>query len=98
VSGIVGYEPDRTTPASPPGTQVVGSGNTLCQSHGPALGVGQSTLYTAPSGALVFSSGTLGWMLALSPLPDESPDVPRAPDARLVKLTENLFEKMGARG
>ncbi|MEA2469840.1 MAG: hypothetical protein QOE38_839, partial [Thermoleophilaceae bacterium] len=53
---------------------------------------------TAPSGALVFSSGTLGWQLALSPVPDESPDVPRRPDPRLVKLTENLFEKMGARG
>jgi hypothetical protein len=97
VPGIVGYEPDRTTPASPPGVQVVGSGNTLCQSGGPLLGTGQSTLYTAPSGALVFSSGTLGWMLGLSPMPDESPDVPRQPDARLVKLTENLFERMGAR-
>jgi hypothetical protein len=98
VQGIVGYEPDRTSPSSPPGVQVVGSGNTLCQRHGPLLGVGQSTLYTARSGALVFSSGTLGWQLALTPMPDESPDVPRAPDARLVKLTENLFEKMGARG
>ncbi|MEA2470894.1 MAG: hypothetical protein QOE38_1893, partial [Thermoleophilaceae bacterium] len=87
VPGIVGYEPDRTTPASPPGTQIVGSGNTLCQAHGPLLGTGQSTLYTAPSGALVFSSGTLGWQLALSPVPDESPDVPRRPDPRLVKLT-----------
>jgi hypothetical protein len=31
-------------------------------------------------------------------MPDESPDAPRAADPRLVKLTENLFEKMGARG
>jgi hypothetical protein len=97
VRGIVGYEPDRTVPASPPGTQVVGSGNTLCQGGGPVLGVGQSTLYTAPSGALVFSSGTLGWQLALTPMPDESPDAPRVADPRLVKLTENLFDKMGAR-
>jgi hypothetical protein len=98
VAGIVGYEPDRTTPASPPGIQIVGSGNTLCQRGGPLLGSGQSTLYTASSRALVFSSGTLGWTLGLSPMPDESPDVPRRPDPRLVKLTENLFEKMGARG
>jgi hypothetical protein len=97
VRGIVGYEPDRTVPASPPGIQVVGSGNTLCQSGGPVLGVGQSTLYTAQSGALVFSSGTLGWQLGLTAMPDESPDAPRAADPRLVKLTENLFEKMGAR-
>jgi hypothetical protein len=94
VNGIVGYEPDRTTPASPAGVQVVGSGTTLCQNGGPAQGTGQSTLYTAPSGALVFSSGTLGWQLGLSPVPDESPDAPRAADPRLVKLTENLFERM----
>jgi hypothetical protein len=94
VNGIVGYEPDGTTSASPPGVQVVGSGTTLCQNGGPAAGLGQSTLYTAPSGALVFSSGTLGWSLGLSPMPDESPDAPRAPDPRLVKLTENLFERM----
>jgi hypothetical protein len=94
VNGIVGYEPDRTTPASPAGIQLVGGGTTLCQRHGPALGVGQSTLYTAPSGALVFSSGTLGWGLGLSPMPAESPDAPRRPDPRLVKLTENLFGRM----
>jgi hypothetical protein len=98
VNGIVGYEPDRTVPASPPGVQVVGSGNTLCQHGGPLLGVGQSTLYTARSGALVFSSGTLGWQLGLTPMPEESPDAPRAADPRLVKLTENLFDRMGARG
>jgi hypothetical protein len=97
VHGIVGYEPDRTSPSSPPGVEVVGSGNTLCQPGGPLLGVGQSTLYTAHSGALVFSSGTLGWQLGLTPMPDESPDVPRAADPRLVRMTENLFEKMGAR-
>jgi hypothetical protein len=98
VNGIVGYEPDRTTPSSPPGVQLVGGGTTLCQRGGPLLGVGQSTLYTAPSGALVFSSGTLGWGLGLSPMPDESPDAPRQPDPRLVKLTENLFERMLAGG
>jgi hypothetical protein len=94
VSGIVGYEPDRTTGASPAGIQVIGSGSTLCQNHGPATGLGQSTLYKAPSGAMVFSSGTLGWSLGLSPMPAESPDAPRKADPRLVKLTENLFDKM----
>ena len=97
VHGVVGYEPDRTSAASPANVQVVGSGNTLCQPGGPLLGVGQSTLYTARSGALVFSSGTLGWQLGLTAMPDESPDAPRAADPRLVKMTENLFEKMGAR-
>jgi hypothetical protein len=94
VKGIVGYEPDRTTPASPSGVQIVGTGTTLCEHHGPAQGVGQSTLYRAPSGAMVFSSGTLGWELGLSPVPAESPDAPRRPDPRLVRLTENLFDHM----
>jgi hypothetical protein len=94
VSGIVGYEPDRTSPSSPPGTQVVGSGSTLCQHGGPPSGLGQLSLYTAKSGALVFSSGTLGWQLGLSPMPAESPDAPRRADPRLVKLTENLFDRM----
>ena len=94
VSGIVGYEPDQATSASPSGTHVVGSGSTLCQHHGPASGLGQSTIYTARSGALVFSSGTLGWQLGLSPMPSESPDAPRRADPRLVKLTENLFDRM----
>ena len=57
-------------------------------------GLGQSTLYMAKSGALVFSSGTLGWELGLSPMPNESPDAPRKADPRLVKLTENLFDRM----
>jgi hypothetical protein len=94
VSGIVGYEPDATSSATPPGTQIVGSGSTLCQHHGPPSGLGQSTLYTAHSGALVFSSGTLGWELGLYAMPDESPDAPRKADPRLVKLTENLFNRM----
>ena len=94
VSGIVGYEPDQVTSASPSGTQVVGSGSTLCQHHGPATGLGQSTIYTAKSGALVFSSGTFGWELGLSPMPNESPDAPRKADPRLVQLTENLFDRM----
>jgi hypothetical protein len=94
VSGIVGYEPDQVSSASPSGTQVIGSGSTLCQHGGPPSGLGQSTLYTAKSGALVFSSGTLGWELGLSPMPNESPDAPHRADPRLVKLTENLFDKM----
>jgi N,N-dimethylformamidase beta subunit-like protein len=94
VDGIVGYELDRTTPASPSGVQVVGGGQGPCQGDRPPLGVSQSTLYRAASGALVFSSGTMGWQLGLSPARDASPDAPRRADARLVRLTENLFARM----
>ena len=38
--------------------------------------VAETTLYTARSGALVFATGTLGWLYALSPVPQASPDAP----------------------
>ena len=91
VGGIVGYELDRTDANSPPGIQIVGSGTTPCQGNRPPLGVSQTTLYRAASGALVFSSGTMAWQLGLSPAPDASPDAPRQTDPRLIRLTENLF-------
>ena len=98
VNGIVGYELDRTSIASPLGTQVVGGGSTPCLGGRPPIGVSQSTLYQAPSGALVFSSGTMGWELGLSPVPAASPDAPHRADPRLVRLTENLFARMLSRG
>jgi len=98
VNGIVGYELDRSSIASPLGTQVVGTGTTPCLGGRPPIGVSQSTLYQAPSKALVFSSGTMGWELGLSPVPEASPDAPRRADPRLVRLTENLFARMLAPG
>lgn len=98
IPGIVGYELDERTSAAPAGTLVVGSGTGVpCQSEtepSPVLGtISQSTLYEAPSGALVFASGTLGWLYGLSPVPQASPDVPRAPDPRVVAVTENLVKR-----
>ena len=98
ISGIVGYELDRTTPLTPAGTDVVGAGSAACMSAspgepipGPGDDVAQSTLYTSPTGAIVFNSGTLGWELALAPVPSASPDAPRAPDPRVVAMTQNLL-------
>jgi len=60
----------------------------------PARGtIAQSTLYTARSGAFVFATGTLGWEYALEVVPQASPDVPRAPDPRVVALTRNLLTR-----
>jgi hypothetical protein len=98
IPGIVGYELDRTTSQTPAGTQVVGGGSAPCMSAapgepvpGPGDHVAQSTLYAAPSGAIVFDSGTLGWELGLDPVPSASPDAPRAPDPRVVSMTRNLL-------
>jgi hypothetical protein len=101
IPGIVGYELDMRTPASPPGTEVLGAGAAPCMA-GAARdavttaheSVAQTTLYTAASGALVFSSGTLGWELGLEPVPSASPDAPAAPNPYLVRLTRNLLARV----
>jgi len=96
IPGIVGYELDQRTPASPQGTQLLGVGTEVpCmaeQEPSPVRGdLAETTLYTAPSGALVFATGTLGWGYALSPVPQASPDAPSAPDPRVVAMTRNLL-------
>jgi N,N-dimethylformamidase beta subunit-like protein len=101
IPGLVGYELDQRTPLSPPGTRLVGDGVASCMSHAadepgePVGAAGQklaaTTLYTASSGAIVFNTGTLGWELGLEPVPSASPDVPSAPDRRVVAVTRNLL-------
>jgi hypothetical protein len=103
IAGIVGYELDERAPLSPAGTRVVGSGtDARCMSASepsPLRGTtAQSTLYRARSGALVFATGTLGWIYGLDPVPQASPDVPRAPDARVVAMTRNLLARVLAGG
>jgi N,N-dimethylformamidase beta subunit-like, C-terminal len=95
ILGIVGYELDQRTPASPPGTEVVGQGTAPCGAEtepSPVHGtLAQSTLYTARSGAFVFASGTMGWLYGLEAVPQASPDAPAAPDPRVVAITRNLL-------
>ena len=100
IPGIVGYELDMRTPQSPGATGVVGSGAATCMpaaagepQPGPGQDLAETTLYTARSGALVFSSGTLGWELGLEPVPSASPDAPLAPDPRIVAITRNLLAR-----
>jgi len=96
--GIVGYELDTTTVASPRGTHVVGAGYAPCM--GVEAGeprpdrdddVAQTTIYTARSGAIVFNTGTLGWELGLEPVPSASPNAPRKPNPLVVAITRNLL-------
>jgi hypothetical protein len=99
IPGIVGYELDERTPATPPDTALVGEGTGVpCGSEdepSPVRGsLSDTTLYTARSGALVFATGTLGWEYALSPVPQASPDVPLAPDPRVVAMTRNLLARV----
>jgi hypothetical protein len=99
VPGIVGYELDQRTSATPPGTQLLGGGGPVpCMPEtepSPVHGtIAATTLYTALSGALVFATGTLGWEYALTPVPQASPDVPASPDPRIVAMTRNLLDRV----
>ncbi len=99
IPGIVGYELDQRTPATPAGTLVVGTGAGVpCMAEtepSPIHGtVAETTLYEARAGGLVFATGTLGWEYALSPVPQASPDAPTAPDPRVVGMTRNLLARV----
>jgi hypothetical protein len=99
IPGIVGYELDQRTPATPPGTRLVGVGvGVRCLGEdepSPVRGtMAETTLYEARSGALVFATGTLGWEYALSPVPQASPDAPPRPDPRVVAMTRNLLARV----
>jgi hypothetical protein len=104
IPGIVGYEVDQRTPLTPAGTRLAGSGAVPCASFephepnepvaGPGEDLAETTIYTAPSGAIVFDTGTMGWELGLEPVPSASPDAPRAPDPRVVAMTRNLIARV----
>ncbi len=71
---------------------IVDYGNT----YGPATATHHLTLYRAPSGALVFSAGTVQWAWGLDVNHDTQPDVgPTTPDVRMQQATVNLFADMG---
>ena len=96
IGGIVGYELDERTYGAPIDTVVVGeSSGTQCgYGHEPAPVYGalaQTTLYSTPKRAIVFATGALGWIYALSPVAQASPDAPRKPDPRVVAMTRNVL-------
>src|SRR5262245_22867112 len=87
VPGIVGYEMDRFWPDFPPPNA---TSQTLL-SHSPFVdyqGVSSyanSSIYQAPSGALVFSAGTMSWSWGLDNL------FANVADARIQRTTANLL-------
>ena len=93
VKDMVGNEYDRVTPGvpTPENIQVISHSPVSCRGK---ASFADSTWYTAPSGAGVFSAGTFGW----SPLMDEAcPNgVETGPPCRLQKVTENLLDAFAA--
>ncbi|MCU0311606.1 MAG: hypothetical protein MUE36_11785 [Acidimicrobiales bacterium] len=93
VKDMVGNEYDRVTPGvpTPENIQVISHSPVNCRGK---ASFADSTWYSAPSGAGVFSAGTFGW----SPLMDEAcPDgVETSPPCRLQKVTQNLLDAFAA--
>jgi NHL repeat len=90
-AGLYGFEVDGRVDngAEPAGLSEVGRG--LGENHSAQLGLGQATIYTAPSGATVFASGTVSWSQALA--------AQGIWDARVQQATHNLFTRLaGAPG
>ena len=62
----------------------------------PSPPIHTSTIYTAASGATVFSAGTFLWSLALDGYrgPDYREEYTPV-DARIAQMTKNLFDRLG---
>jgi hypothetical protein len=79
---LVGYEYDRTFELDTPSPVEVVARSPLVDAEG-RPGYSEATIYTAPSGALVFGAGTIYWPRGL--------DGPQR-DARVERMTANLLK------
>ena len=103
---MIGYEWDEDLDNGfrPPGLIDLSSTTATVPEHildygstyGSATATHHLTLYRAPSGALVFSAGTVQWQWGLDVNHDISPDVgPADPDLNVQQSTLNLLADMG---
>ena len=89
--GLLGYEVDRTSEHTPPGTQ------RLAHSPYPFRGntrFSDMVLYTARSGSIVFATGTMQWSWGLV---DPGIDGKTFENPSVRKATRNLLRRFGAR-
>jgi N,N-dimethylformamidase beta subunit-like, C-terminal len=86
IKGLVGREYDRLGQPqfTPPGIETIGA-SPVTDAHG-GRGTAGSSLYRWPSGALVFSAGTIYWTRALA---NNSPNY----DWRVGRITSNLLDR-----
>jgi hypothetical protein len=95
IPGLVGWE-FHGSPAEIPGLEVVAAGKTFTggdeESHYTA------TIYPGPKGNVVFNASTIFWAQGLSAPPGHMPPIshhgrPHGPDARVQRITQNVFDR-----
>ncbi len=96
IPGLVGWE-FHGEPADIPGLEVVAEGPTW--TGGEAESHYTATIYPGPKGNLVFNASTIFWSQGLSSppghmLPYTHNGRPHGPDARVQRITRNLFERL----
>ncbi|MHB8672231.1 MAG: N,N-dimethylformamidase beta subunit family domain-containing protein [Candidatus Limnocylindrales bacterium] len=101
IANLIGQEYDTYFPQfAHPGTVLLAQGPIDAVIHGteiyPSPAIHTATMYTADSGATVFSAGTFQWSWALDAYGDRSYAGVRTPfDRRLGIMTGNLFDRLG---
>jgi hypothetical protein len=95
IPGLVGWE-FHGAPADLPGLEIVATGKT--RNGGKQEGTYTSVLFPGKKGNLVFNAATIWWGDGLTEPPGYvRPKVytePKGPDARVQRITRNLFERM----
>jgi hypothetical protein len=85
IKGIVGYETDRSDASTPSGTVILAR-SPVTDENG-RKDVQEAAVRSVPSGAFVFAAGTIQWSWGLSK--------PGVADARVQRVTENVFRRAG---
>jgi hypothetical protein len=90
IPGVYDDETDRRfdNSAQPAGLDLIADG--FVEGFGPHLGVAETTLYVAPSGAQVFAAGSIHWSRALAGQ--------RVWDARIQQAVANIFSRFAGDG
>jgi hypothetical protein len=83
--GLLGYETDAAFPTAPPGLQII--------AHSPdPWGYSDMAVYTAPSGATVFATGSMQWNWGLDALPPNG-----KLNAAAQQMTRNVLARLQSR-
>jgi hypothetical protein len=99
IPGLVGWE-WHGAPANIPGLEVVARGEVK---NGKEQGTYTATIYPGPKDNFVFNAATIWWSDGLSAPPGyKRPSAygakPRGPDARVQRITANLFNRFRGKG